>query len=394
MTLHYKNGDSITFNIFLILLGYSRLKYIELTLDRSQDILFKCMINVSTYFGGIPKEILFDNMKTAVDHAKSNYTETVLNESFYQFSKDFGFEAIICRPFKPQTKCKVEALARTMERLRPYDYEFESFDELEEIIRSFKTDLHNEISQAICETPLKLFDKEKEYLRHLHNNDIVRSYIDIKNVTRIVSRESLVIYDNRKYSVNPKYIGKIVSISICNDTLQIYFNKFVIKTHTITQKRFNYAKDDYINILKSNAMKTASSEDIEKMANINLAISNFPFIRKLSDFDFSYQPSIFKNQILDLASLRFIEAFENILFIGSSGVGKTHLVTSISIEASANHISVYFIHFQILIAKIKKSVSENKVEHFVKYYAKYKLLIIDELGYLPIDKVYASVFFN
>ena len=132
----------------------------------------------------------------------------------------------------------------------------------------------------------------------------------------------------------------------------------------------------------------------KRAAEINLAISNFPFIKKINDFDFSYQPSVSKKQILDFASLRFIECYENILFIGSSGVGKTHLATAIGIEASSNHVSTYFIHFQTLIAKIKKAVSENKVEHFIKSYSKYKLLIIDELGYLPIDKVYASVFFQ
>ncbi len=132
----------------------------------------------------------------------------------------------------------------------------------------------------------------------------------------------------------------------------------------------------------------------KRAAEINLAIYNFPFIKTINDFDFSYQPSISKAQILDLASLRFIESFENIMFIDSSGVGKTHLATAIGVEASANHISTYFICFQTLIAKIKKAVSENKVEHFVKSYSKYKLLIIDELGYLPVDKLYASVFFQ
>ena len=132
----------------------------------------------------------------------------------------------------------------------------------------------------------------------------------------------------------------------------------------------------------------------KRAAEINLAVSNFPFIKKINDFDFSYQPSISKKQILDFASLRFIESFENILFIGSSGVGKTHLATAIGIEASSNHISTYFIHFQTLMAKVKKAVSENKVEHFIKSYAKYKLLIIDELGYLPVEKIYATVFFQ
>ena len=56
----------------------------------------------------------------------------------------------------------------------------------------------------------------------------------------------------------------------------------------------------------------------KRAAEINLAVSNFPFIKKINDFDFSYQPSISKKQILDFTSLRFIESFENILFIGLS----------------------------------------------------------------------------
>lgn len=272
MTLHYKNGEPITFNIFLIILGYSRLKYIELTLDRSQDTVFKSMIHAFQYFAGIPKEIIFDNMKTVVDHSKSNYTEAVLNDSFYQFSKDFGFEAWTCRPFRPQTKGKVEALARTVERLRPYDYEFDDLNELESIIKSLNFDLNNEVSQATKMVPFKRYENEKEYLRQLPNIDIIRSYMDVKDVTRIVSKEALVTYDNRKYSVDPQYIGKTVSISVSNDTLCIYFNKSIIKTHKITLKQFNYSKDDYINILKSEAMKSASSDDIEKVANYNLSI--------------------------------------------------------------------------------------------------------------------------
>lgn len=131
-----------------------------------------------------------------------------------------------------------------------------------------------------------------------------------------------------------------------------------------------------------------------RAAEINLSISNFPYRKTIKDFDFSYQPSISKALILDLLSLRFLESFDNILFIGSSGVGKTHLATAIGIEASSKRASTYFIHFQTLMTKIKKAVSENKVENLIKNYTKYKLLIIDELGYLPIEKVFASVFFQ
>jgi len=132
----------------------------------------------------------------------------------------------------------------------------------------------------------------------------------------------------------------------------------------------------------------------KRAAETNIMLSSFPCRKTLDGFDFTYQPSISRAQVLDLASLRFLETCDNILLIGSSGVGKTHLATAIGIEASSRRVSTYFIHFQSLMAKIKKAVAENRAEHLVKNYSRYRLLIIDELGYLPVEKDYASVFFQ
>lgn len=132
----------------------------------------------------------------------------------------------------------------------------------------------------------------------------------------------------------------------------------------------------------------------ERARQINLTISHFPFHKTIDDFDFTYQPSINKSQILDLLTLRFIEENENILFIGSSGVGKTHLATSIGIEASSKRYSTYFIHFNSLMEKFKKAASEGRIESVVKHYSKYRILIIDEIGYLPIDRDVANGFFQ
>ena len=135
-----KNGEIFEVNIFLIILGYSRLKYIELTTDRKQETVFQCLINAFKYFGGVPKEILFDNMKTVVDHAKSEYNNPVINSSFYEFSKDMGFQTILCRAFRPQTKGKVENLVKVMDRLDVYNNEFESLDDLDEIVIELNQD--------------------------------------------------------------------------------------------------------------------------------------------------------------------------------------------------------------------------------------------------------------
>lgn len=97
-------GEEYTINIFLMILGYSRKKFLKLTFERSQQTLFECLSQAFQFFGGTTKEILFDHMKTVVDQAKSNYHSVVINEKFRQFSKDANFNIVTCRPYRPQTK--------------------------------------------------------------------------------------------------------------------------------------------------------------------------------------------------------------------------------------------------------------------------------------------------
>lgn len=123
-------------------------------------------------------------------------------------------------------------------------------------------------------------------------------------------------------------------------------------------------------------------------------VAAFPHRKEIKDFDFDFQPSVNKELILDFATLRFIERKENIIFLGSSGVGKTHLATSIGIAAAKKRTSTYFIKCNNLILNLKKAKLENRLEARLKHYAKYRLLIIDEIGYLPIDEDDAKLFFQ
>ena len=121
-------------------------------------------------------------------------------------------------------------------------------------------------------------------------------------------------------------------------------------------------------------------------ANQMVKIAAFPALKDISSFDFSFQPSINERQIKDLCSLAFLENNENIVFLGSSGVGKTHLSISIGIEAARQRYSTYFIKCSNLLENLKKAQDENRLEARLKHYASYRLLIIDELGYLPISE--------
>lgn len=121
-------------------------------------------------------------------------------------------------------------------------------------------------------------------------------------------------------------------------------------------------------------------------------VANFPFKRTLNDFDF--QPTIDKAKIMDLGTLRFIENAENIILCGTPGVGKTHLAVALGTTAAKQRYSVYFISFHELISQLRKAKYENRLEERVKWYCRYKLLIVDEVGYEKMDSDTANLFFN
>lgn len=107
-----KHGELFEVNIFLMVLGYSRMKFIKLTNDKTQKTLFNCMNEAFQYFQGVPKEILFDNMKTVVDRENSRVGNVKLNSKFLQYSKDIGFNPITCRIYRPQTKRKSRSISK------------------------------------------------------------------------------------------------------------------------------------------------------------------------------------------------------------------------------------------------------------------------------------------
>lgn len=132
----------------------------------------------------------------------------------------------------------------------------------------------------------------------------------------------------------------------------------------------------------------------ERVNKAMIKTAHFPFLRTFNDYDFTFQPGLNKEKVLDLKNLRFIETNENIIFVGSSGVGKTHLATAIGIETSKNRYQTYFINANELIAQLKKAKLENNLQRRLKHFYSYSVLIIDEVGFLPIDEEGANLFFQ
>ncbi len=264
-----KNNEIFEINIFLIVLGYSRLKYIQLTSNRNQKTLFDCLVNSFKYFKGIPKEILFDNMSTVVDRKVSTFKTITLNDKFKHFSKEIGFTPVLCRPYRPQTKGKVEALAKLMDRLKVYNKEFNTFDDINNIIKAFNEDINNEIISGLFESPNNRYQREKEYLIPLPSDETLAPFI-AKYKDYKVSKESLILFNGQKYSVPTLLIGKYVTVKDTDTHIQIYYNSDLITSHQKSEKVFNYKLDHAKEILKSDALKSKSDKEIEAFIEKNL----------------------------------------------------------------------------------------------------------------------------
>ena len=136
------------------------------------------------------------------------------------------------------------------------------------------------------------------------------------------------------------------------------------------------------------------SSKAEKNVTMRTHLARFPFVKALEAFDWSYQPSLDKKQVQSLATCRFIETGENVILLGPPGVGKTHLAVGLGLKAIQHGYRVLFTTAAAMLATLTKALSENRLEDKLKLYTVPRLLLIDEIGYLPIDRQGANLFFQ
>jgi DNA replication protein DnaC len=132
----------------------------------------------------------------------------------------------------------------------------------------------------------------------------------------------------------------------------------------------------------------------QKNVTMRTSLARFPFVKGLDAFDFSYQPSIDKKQIQTLSTCHYVEHGENLLILGPPGVGKTHLAVGLGLKAIEHGYRVLFTTAAAMIASLGKALIEGRLEEKLKFYTVPRLLIIDEIGYLPIDRTGANLFFQ
>ncbi len=173
-------------------------------------------------------------------------------------------------------------------------------------------------------------------------------------------------------------------------------------TYLKLKSAYTYLKELHINdeissaelkgIYKILKKEVEAKEENNRLYNVKVA--GFPFLRKIEEYDFDFQPSVKKDKIHSIIESTFYDEAINIVFIGNPGTGKTHLAIAIAYTVAIRRNSVYFIKFNKLINILKNAYNEGTFERKIKQFFKYKLLIIDEVGFNEISPLEAKLFFQ
>ena len=132
----------------------------------------------------------------------------------------------------------------------------------------------------------------------------------------------------------------------------------------------------------------------QRRLSVTTKMARFPFHKTLEQFDFTFQPSVDKRRLQELASLRFVTSGENILLLGPPGVGKTHLSIALGIKALEAGLSTYFVSVPELIEGLAHDSQRGQLGKRMQQLCKPKVLILDEMGYLPLDRSVATFLFQ
>ena len=382
--LVYEDGKWKKLYCFLMILGYSRMRYIEFVTDMSTYTLIRCHQNAFRYFGGYPEEILYDNMKQVVIKRLLKQEDSTLNRQFEDFAGFYGFKPILCRPYRGQTKGKVERTVQFVRDNFMVGIKYNSLADLNGQALAWCNKVNGKVHATTNEIPFARLQKEGL-------SPLTREYI----------------------------IDKINLRRVQKDCLDNYVERAVAEKLNIL---------DILDHIFSEEAKSKRKRAYEKQ----IQMSGFPIKKTLDDFDFSFQPSIDKRQIDELATMRFLENGEiwgpranpaervawgeeegmeraqsspqagtqqsgissDEVFLGPPGVGQIHLASALDLVAAQHRFSTYYINRHQLIEQLKKAHFENRLPDKLKVLSKYRMLIIDEIGYLPMDIQGANLFFQ
>ena len=262
-------GEVVTVNVMVLILGHSRMRIYRPAINMTQETLLHLLTESFEMLGGVPEEIVTDNMKTVMDTARGKRGGGTINKRFAAFAKDFGFTVKPCMASTPQTKGKVESQMKYLEEIRAYSGML-NLVELYELIGRINRRVNNTICQGTGRIPILDFEKEKGSLQPLPNESVRNQYrISTEKVK--VNTAGMISISGSQYSVPPRYIGQTVEYQMHDAHAYVYFNTELIAVHELSEKKLNYDPAHYEAVL-TERFPAMSADDVSKFAADNLKI--------------------------------------------------------------------------------------------------------------------------
>ncbi|MFB3816011.1 MAG: IS21 family transposase, partial [Terriglobales bacterium] len=231
-------GQSRKLSCFALVLGYSRVLYGEFTVSEDLAALVQCHLNAFRYVGGIPREILYDQMKTVVLEWHREHIEW--NPQFADFAKTFGFERRLCRPRRAQTKGKIE---------RPFGYIQESFFAGLDVAQLTLDDLNAQFRQWLDHTANTRVHRTTQRVpfERLKEEQLLplpdRTYVVELVETRKSHKDCHLEYQGNRYSVPYQYARRELVVRAHGDHLRIFDGETLIATHTLSRQKHQMITD-------------------------------------------------------------------------------------------------------------------------------------------------------
>ena len=150
----------------------------------------------------------------------------------------------------------------------------------------------------------------------------------------------------------------------------------------------------YVDFLEQ-CLNAEQDERRRRSQSVLTKLAGFPIIKTLDDYDFKFAAGAPKKSVQTLQSLAFVERNENVIFLGPSGVGKTHLAIALGYLATQSGLKVRFITAADMVLQLEKAQTHGRLDTYIKRsLLGPSILIIDEIGYLPLQRNQASLFFQ
>jgi len=231
------SGDQKQVNFFSMVLGYSRMRYVEFTRSKDLFTFLLCHQHAFDFFGGVTQEILYDNLKTVVLKRHPISTSSQYQPVFAEFRDHYGFTAYLCRPYRAKTKGKIERTIRFVKSNFLYGRTFSSIEDLNIQVKHWIEKINNQEHGTTFEIPSVRFQNE-----NLVKTTLIPPYLIKRRETRKVSNDCFISVFGNRYSIPWRYAGQLVSIEIIEGRLIVESDGVHVCEHRLLDGKHQVSK--------------------------------------------------------------------------------------------------------------------------------------------------------